>query len=413
MNDPQDAELEQLEQEKAQILKELRELDDSEAEELNPRDARKRFNQLLLECEQFVRDQKGYAVNIEPPIKIARYKAGDVIPPSALSLAKPKGLALDFTIPVKVKSYYEVVQNPIFLNQIRDKCKSGKYFSHSEYLDDMRLLYENTRAFNTDPESDWIVQHARLLLEAAEEAVEARKSEFLYLEQYLEKPEDEPVKETETKTTFAKLPKNTYIELYWPPDDQWYTGKVIDYSEEDKMHNIYYEADHSSEWVDLSEVKWKYATIDKSSDKRTRTRPSASTPRFHNTSNNVGYSAESKSAKKRRMEETPKKVSTPVMTGSNRKTTEDGGIGGSSQVVVNKLEQMTREVTTEIRKGFERVERTLKEIFGEQRPHSQILESIHKELSNLSSIQHALNEIGTKLNNNSPSLHDSEKAATD
>ncbi|EME31682.1 TATA-box binding protein-associated factor 1 [Galdieria sulphuraria] len=332
-----DAELEQLEQEKAQILKELRELDDSETDEWTPQEARKRFNQLLLECEQFVRDQKGFAINIEPPIQIARYKAGDVIPPSALSLAKPKGLALDFTVPVKVKSYYEVVKNPIFLNQIRDKCKGGKYFTHTEYLDDMRLLLENTRAFNTDPESDWIVQHAQLLMEAAEEAVEARKSDLLYLEQYLEKPEKEvaSVKEQDSqaaplrsgKAAFAKLPKDTYIELYWPPDDQWYTGKVVDYSEEDKMHNIYYEADHSSEWVDLSEVKWKYATVERSAEKRSRTKTHGSTPRFHNNSNNIGYSAESKTTKRRKVEETPKKLSTPILTGgtvSSRKVAEDG-----------------------------------------------------------------------------------------
>ncbi|GJD07637.1 hypothetical protein Gasu2_19860 [Galdieria sulphuraria] len=182
----------------------------------------------------------------------------------------------------------------------------------------MRLLLENTRAFNTDPESDWIVQHAQLLMEAAEEAVEARKSDLLYLEQYLEKPEKEvaSVKEQDSqaaplrsgKAAFAKLPKDTYIELYWPPDDRWYTGKVVDYSEEDKMHNIYYEADHSSEWVDLSEVKWKYATVERSAEKRSRTKTHGSTPRFHNNSNNIGYSAESKTTKRRKflVEKLPK-----------------------------------------------------------------------------------------------------------
>eukprot|EP00871_Galdieria_phlegrea_P002785 jgi/Galph1/3507/GphlegSOOS_G2154.1 len=396
-----DAELEQLEQEKAQILKELKELDDSEPEEMTPKEARKRFNELLLECEQFVRDQKGYATSTEPTIQIARYKAGDIVPPSALSLAKPKGLALDFTVPVKVKSYYEVVKNPVFLNQIRDKCKTGKYFSHAEFLDDMKLLVANTKSFNTDPESNWIVQHAELLLEAAEEKVESHKSEFLYLEQYLEPPAtvEDTIKEKNfssttrsERTTFTKLPKDTYIELYWPPDDQWYTGRVVDYSEDDKMHNVYYEADNSSEWVDLSEVKWKYASLERSSDNK-RTRPKTpNTPRFQN---NVGYGAESKSAKRRKAEETPKKQYTPVMTGisSNKKSLEDGA---DVWQMTNKLEQMTKEITLEIRKGFDKLERALKETLNFNK-QSQILESIQRELSHLSNIRQELNEMKTYL----------------
>ena len=47
-----------------------------------------------------------------------------------------------------VKDYYEVIKNPIDLETIGRKVTSHKYHSRAEFLDDIELLYNNSRIYN-------------------------------------------------------------------------------------------------------------------------------------------------------------------------------------------------------------------------------------------------------------------------
>eukprot|EP00170_Pyropia_yezoensis_P009439 contig_41669_g9475 len=68
-----------------------------------------------------------------------------------------------------------MIANPVTLNDIRDRTRAAAYPSVDAYLDDMRALAANTAAFNTTADVQWVVQHAALLLEAAEDAVAHRR----------------------------------------------------------------------------------------------------------------------------------------------------------------------------------------------------------------------------------------------
>mmetsp|Transcript_914 Transcript_914/g.2891 ORF Transcript_914/g.2891 Transcript_914/m.2891 type:complete len:501 (-) Transcript_914:894-2396(-) len=138
--------------------------------------ARAALNGLIAECEKGVRDCKGYVADAGPPMKIVLCKPDEPIPAHATFISRPKNTGVDFTVPVKVPGYNTIIKNPITLNQIRDKCKHNKYEFVDEYLNDMKLLHRNTAKFNVDPDVQWIVRHAELLLEAAENAVSSRKA---------------------------------------------------------------------------------------------------------------------------------------------------------------------------------------------------------------------------------------------
>lgn len=129
------------------------------------------LNAILAECERDVRSAKGYIKPGVQPLQIVRVIGGQKAPKSATFLSRPKSTGVDFTVPVTLPDYLAVIKRPIFLNDVRDKCARGDYKSAEEYLTDMSLLAKNTAAFNRGEELSWVVQHARLLLEAAEEAV--------------------------------------------------------------------------------------------------------------------------------------------------------------------------------------------------------------------------------------------------
>mmetsp|Transcript_5955 Transcript_5955/g.15836 ORF Transcript_5955/g.15836 Transcript_5955/m.15836 type:complete len:120 (-) Transcript_5955:1752-2111(-) len=74
----------------------------------------------------------------------------------------------------------------MYLNLIREKCKNNQYESSEQFLDDLRLLVSNAKAFNTQSETQWIVQHAELLLETAEEKIASMRKEIRAAEKSIE-----------------------------------------------------------------------------------------------------------------------------------------------------------------------------------------------------------------------------------
>lgn len=280
--------LNDLEAEEARIMRELREIDEkARAEsaatagpsaaplqtETNVDDPNAALTNLLAECEKEVRDSKGYIADYGPPMRIVRLRKGEVGPKTATYLSRPRNTGVDFTVPVLHKSYAQVVKNPIFLNDIRDKIRSRAYSHSDEYIADMRLLHRNTMMFNKGPDLEWVVQHARLLLEAAEEAVQSRSKAFNAIERSARQPpssRQRPPTAAASKRKRTSDPPNTdrtssgptigtTIEIWWgSPYRRWYPAVIVDRSGASEAL-VRYKSDDSSAWVTLhgGSCKWR------------------------------------------------------------------------------------------------------------------------------------------------------------
>lgn len=274
-----------LDQEERRILEELQEMDDADhntrtnaskkSAGTNPRGA---LNGLLAECEKEVRNAKGFIKATGPPLQIARCKPGasGSTPKHATFLSRPKDTGVDFTLPVTVPEYTKVIKSPIFLNNIRDKCKSIAYRSADEYLDDMRLLARNTAVFNKTPDLTWVVQHANLLLEAAEEAVKTRRSELQLIEiairqadaasaaaaaatanpskrkRSLQSSGTEPI----LQSSIQAISAGSRVSVLWPDDQEWYTAKVLKKTSANRFE-VEYDDDGTRQIVDVRSDKWR------------------------------------------------------------------------------------------------------------------------------------------------------------
>lgn len=273
--------LNDLEAEEAQIMRELREMDErAQAETEENRQRAERFKEdpqaalasQLLECEKEVRDAKGYIADQGPPLKIVRLRFGETGPKNATYLSRPRNTGVDFTVPVTLKAYTDLIKNPIFLNQIRDKIKAQKYTSTEDYLDDMRLLVRNTAQFNKGPELAWVVQHARFLLQAAEDAITSRRRLFYEVEEALRqsstsKPRVNPTPTAgkrkrpsaadKTNGDVSAVPAvGSAIEIYWPSYRKWYLAYITDRSAGAEVH-VRYDEDNSEQWVNLDQERWR------------------------------------------------------------------------------------------------------------------------------------------------------------
>lgn len=276
--------LNDLEEEEARIMRELRDLDDKAQAETEAKRRRQEnlkedpdvaLSQLLLECEKEVRDAKGYIADNGPPLKIVRVRHGETAPKGATYLSRPRNTGVDFTIPLTTKVYTDVIKKPIFLNQMREKMKAKEYTSSEDYLEDMRLLARNTAAFNKTPELSWVVQHARFLLEAAEDAVTARRRFFYDVEDALRQQSINKQKASASLHSVGKRKRSsagaapdtngdakgfpstgTMIEVYWPNYRKWFAA-TIQASQGANVH-VVYEEDGTDQWVNLEHgLKWR------------------------------------------------------------------------------------------------------------------------------------------------------------
>lgn len=154
------------------------------------------LNGILEKIERNVRETEGYIIPGEYPLRIARLRDGESPPPKVLAsnLAMPKGTGLDFTAPVdikKVPKYPEIVKKPMYLNLIRQKCKKMLYKSSNQFVADMKLMAENARLFNSSADVQWVVQHAQLLLEVAQELVHRKTDEISAAEEMVRLEQEE------------------------------------------------------------------------------------------------------------------------------------------------------------------------------------------------------------------------------
>jgi Bromodomain len=293
-----------LEQEERRIMQELAEMDGSggatagrSSQPPGAAAARQALNALLAECERDVRNAKGYIKSLGPPLVIARCKPapGTPMPKGATFLSRPKDTGVDFTIPVTLPDYLAVIKQPIFLNNIRDKCKQAKYSNSDEYLEDMRLLARNTASFNKGEDLAWVVQHARLLLEAAEGAVSNRRTEFYNAEQasrtadaaaaaFAANPSagggnpgkrkrpsigsgtynvgggtasGNPPDRGAPLSSSATVVVGTRVSVLWAQDGNWYDARAVKKTSTHRAE-IEYDDDNSREVLDLRQDQWRH-----------------------------------------------------------------------------------------------------------------------------------------------------------
>lgn len=133
------------------------------------------LNEIIAVCQDEVRNAKCYVASSRPWPRIVRCRQGEDTPSNATCISRPAGTGVDFTVPVVIKEYYEVVKNPIFLDSILEKCQANLYSSPDEFMVDMRLLLCSMVTLNRGTPSELVVNHAELLFECAEDAIASRK----------------------------------------------------------------------------------------------------------------------------------------------------------------------------------------------------------------------------------------------
>lgn len=373
--------LNDLEAEEARIMRELREIDEkSRAEsaaagattsgrpqsDVHVDDPDAALASLLAECEKEVRDAKGYIADHGPPMRIVRLRKGEVGPKTATYLSRPRNTGVDFTVPVEHKSYSQTVKNPIFLNDIRDKIRSRAYTHQDDYISDMRLLYRNTDLFNKGVDLEWVVQHARLLLEAAEEAVKTRSAAFGSIDRAMRLSSSSkhrpPAPASKRKRTSdpsnsdrPSLPSiGAVIEIWWSsPYRRWFPAVIVDRTGSSKAF-VRYKSDDSTSWVTLhgsSACNWRFPVSKPPTPTAAPSRPSS-------------RRAEPPPGKKRRAAPSSPRSSAgaPVVI-----DTVNGDNDALQAAVASQLKDVMSSIKDQFRDGLERVEAMVHRSDGLQR----------------------------------------------
>lgn len=52
-----------------------------------------------------------------------------------------------------LQNYYEVIENPVDLSNIRQNLEAGTYKDPTEFARDMRLMFSNSKSYNTNKRS--------------------------------------------------------------------------------------------------------------------------------------------------------------------------------------------------------------------------------------------------------------------
>lgn len=417
--------LNDLEAEEARIMRELREIDEKTRAESAPAagttsgrpqsdahidDPESALASLLAECEKEVRDAKGYIADHGPPMRIVRLRKGEVGPKTATYLSRPRNTGVDFTIPVAHKSYSQAVKHPIFLNDIRDKIRSRTYTHPDEYIADMRLLYRNTDTFNKGPDLEWVVQHARLLLEAAEEAVKSRSSGFGSIDRAMRQSSSSkhrpPASASKRKRTsdppqldrHAVLSVGTVIEIWWGSTfRRWFPAVIVDRAGPSKAL-VRYKSDDSTSWVSLhgsSACNWRLPVA----------KPPTPSPVPQRSSSRR---ADPPPGKKRRAAPSSPRSSggAPVVI-----DTVNGDTDALQAAVASQLKDAVASIKDQFREGLERVESMVHRSDGLQRvllavqdtqdtlqaSLSKVNKSVEHLRSNLRSVQRDVAELKDSL----------------
>mmetsp|Transcript_7271 Transcript_7271/g.32230 ORF Transcript_7271/g.32230 Transcript_7271/m.32230 type:complete len:1148 (+) Transcript_7271:1543-4986(+) len=178
------------------------------------------LNEILAQVEREVRNAQGYIAETEPNLVIKLVDPEEPVPHGAKNLATPQDTGLDFTTPVKnVPAYGAVVKEQMYLNLMRIRCTQPPYYYKSSdmFLSDMKLMVENAEKFNTTAETQWVIQHAQLMLRVAENKVDELKPQILEAEELVRKEEVSSTKDEGSIKSSPKTSPKTKAELVPSP----------------------------------------------------------------------------------------------------------------------------------------------------------------------------------------------------
>ncbi|KAF6000387.1 hypothetical protein F1559_000447 [Cyanidiococcus yangmingshanensis] len=242
-------------------------------------EARERINHVILSIEEALRDeelayidQKATAELNDPARlvirRVPRSLPVEQRPANATLLSRPANTGVDFTRIPPTNDYRRRIKQPVFLNHIRERARKNMYASLDAFLEDMRLMRDNTRAYNQDPAEDWVCQHAELLLEAAEERARECSAEVVEYEKQAAEA-DAKLKELEVHVQLRErmlrphLHPNTDIEVFYAPLRAWMGCTILRFDEGTGLYEVFFPETQSSEMLNLERggTRWRPARV--------------------------------------------------------------------------------------------------------------------------------------------------------
>uniref|UniRef100_A0A1I7TBT1 Transcription initiation factor TFIID subunit 1 n=1 Tax=Caenorhabditis tropicalis TaxID=1561998 RepID=A0A1I7TBT1_9PELO len=83
----------------------------------------------------------------------------------------------------KVKDYYDIIKEPISLQEIKTKIASNKYVMRKDFLDDVKLMFDNSRLYNGD--NNMLTVTAKQMLQLAGKRMIEHENRFIQLEKQI------------------------------------------------------------------------------------------------------------------------------------------------------------------------------------------------------------------------------------
>uniref|UniRef100_A0A8R1EN25 Bromo domain-containing protein n=1 Tax=Caenorhabditis japonica TaxID=281687 RepID=A0A8R1EN25_CAEJA len=83
----------------------------------------------------------------------------------------------------RVTDYYNIVKNPISLQEIKNKITKQEYALRKDFLDDVKLMFDNSRIYNGD--NNMITVTAQQMLQLAGKRMIEREDKFIALEKQI------------------------------------------------------------------------------------------------------------------------------------------------------------------------------------------------------------------------------------
>jgi hypothetical protein len=242
-------------------------------------EARERINRVILAIEEALRNEELAYIDQEATAKlndpvrlvirrVPRSLPVEQRPPNATLLSRPANTGVDFTRIPPTNDYRRRIKQPVFLNHVRERARKNMYASLDAFLADVRLMRDNTLAYNQDPAENWVCQHAELLLEAAEErALEYRAEVAAYEEQAA--AADARLKELEVhiqqreRLLRPHLHPNTDIEVFYAPLRAWMGCTILRMDEGTGLYEVFFPETQSSEMLNLERggTRWRPARV--------------------------------------------------------------------------------------------------------------------------------------------------------
>jgi hypothetical protein len=271
----------QLDEEYLELLTKITALESDEIAHWKKRrdEARERINRAILSIEEALRDEELAYIDQDATSKlnepgrlvirrVPRSLPAEQRPANATLLSRPANTGVDFARIPATNDYRRRIKQPVFLNHMRERARKNMYATLDAFLNDVRLMRDNTRSYNQDPAEDWVCQHAELLLEAAEERARELREKVVEYEQHAAVA-DAKLKELQVHVQLRErllrphLHPNTDIEVFYAPLKAWMGCTILRFDENSGLYEVFFPETQSSEMLNLERggTRWRPARV--------------------------------------------------------------------------------------------------------------------------------------------------------